>query len=72
MNKLLALGQAIRLRRRNLGLTQTQVAKKLGRSIGLVSKMENGQHPLDFKTLSDFAKILKIKIVIGANEVVVI
>jgi transcriptional regulator with XRE-family HTH domain len=53
------LGEAIRLRRKSLKMTQGEVAKIIFKSIPTISKIEAGLHPLDIDTLIDVAKGLQ-------------
>ncbi|MBU2595573.1 helix-turn-helix transcriptional regulator [Patescibacteria group bacterium] len=48
--------------RKKSGLTQKEVAKKLGRSQSYVSKIESGQRIIDVIELEKFAEIYKKKI----------
>jgi len=48
--------------RRKSGLTQKEMAQKLGRSQSYVSKIESGQRIIDVIELEKFAKIFKRKI----------
>ena len=42
---MLKLGDSIRKKRRELGLTQTELAKKVGVTVGYIGKIEIGQKP---------------------------
>ena len=46
----------LRAAREDAGLTQAQVAKKLGRTQAWVSKCELGERRVDFVELEDFAR----------------
>lgn len=45
--------------RKEVGLDQIQVAKRLGKTQSYVSKCESGQRRLDIVQLKEFAKIYK-------------
>lgn len=53
------LGEAIRLRRKSLQMTQQKLAEMISKSTPTVSKIEAGLHPLDIDTLAHVAKGLK-------------
>lgn len=48
--------------RREAGLDQIEVAKKLGRSQSYLSKIESGQRKIDIIQLKKFAKLYKKEI----------
>ena len=48
--------------RQEIGLTQTEAAKKLNRPQSYVSKAENGEQRLDILELKKFAKLYNKKI----------
>ena len=56
------LGQRLREKRRSLGCTQTELAKKTGLDQSLISKMEQGKHQPRFATLSKYAKGLRLTV----------
>lgn len=49
----------LREARKEAGMTQVQVAKRLGRYRSYVSKIELGERRLDAIELADFAKLYK-------------
>jgi transcriptional regulator with XRE-family HTH domain len=57
-----ALGNAIRLRRRSLGLTQEQLASACGISFQQVQKYENGANRVSFSRLVQVARALECRV----------
>ena len=57
-----ALGNAIRLRRRSLNLTQEQLANACGISFQQVQKYENGANRVSFSRLVQIAKALACQV----------
>jgi transcriptional regulator with XRE-family HTH domain len=57
-----ALGNAIRLRRRSLNLTQEQLAKACGISFQQVQKYENGANRVSFSRLVQIAQALACRV----------
>jgi transcriptional regulator with XRE-family HTH domain len=55
----IALGSRIRLRRRELGLSQEQLAKQIGITFQQVQKYEHGANRVSFSRLVDIAHALK-------------
>jgi transcriptional regulator with XRE-family HTH domain len=51
-----SLGEKLRSMRVSAHLTQAEVARLLGRPQSFVSKVESGQHPLDFVECVQFAQ----------------
>jgi ribosome-binding protein aMBF1 (putative translation factor) len=51
--------------RMNLGLTQAQLAKRVGTSHSAISRIESGQHATTVATLQRLAKALDLRFVIG-------
>jgi transcriptional regulator with XRE-family HTH domain len=49
----------LRQARRDAGLTQVEVAKRLGRSQSFITKAENGERRLDVIELRAFARIYR-------------
>ena len=56
---MLKLGELIRQKRRELGMTQADLAKKAGVTLGYIGKIEIG-HKAGFNTLLKIAQILGI------------
>lgn len=57
-----ALGNRIRLRRRELGLSQERLAKKVGVTFQQVQKYEHGTNRVSFSRLVDIASALDITV----------
>jgi len=57
-----ALGNAIRLRRRSLGMTQEQLANACGISFQQVQKYENGANRVSFSRLIQVARALGCRV----------
>ena len=62
-----ALGGRIRLRRRELGLSQDQLARKIGITFQQIQKYEHGTNRVSFSRLVEIAEALKcgVKDIIG-------
>ena len=60
-----ALARLIVKHRAQLGLTQQQLAERMGTSHSAVSRMESGQHPTKPETLRRLAAALEMRLVIG-------
>ena len=54
--------QRLKQAREDAGLTQVQVARRLGRPQSYVSKIESGERRLDFVELQELARIYKLPI----------
>ncbi len=52
-------------KRMQLGLTQEQLAERMGTSHSVVSRVESGQHRFSFKTMQKLAKALDTQLVYG-------
>jgi transcriptional regulator with XRE-family HTH domain len=65
-----ALGNAIRLRRRNVGLTQEDLAVQCGVSFQQIQKYENGANRISFSRLAQIAKILETSVADLANALI--
>lgn len=55
-------GKNMRLFRRNLKMTQSELAEKLGTTKQAVSNMENGIRPISKKTAKELAAIFKVSV----------
>jgi ribosome-binding protein aMBF1 (putative translation factor) len=53
------------MRRAELGLTQEQVAERMGTSHSAISRIESGQHRTSVATLERLAQALEVRFVIG-------
>jgi ribosome-binding protein aMBF1 (putative translation factor) len=53
------------MRRAELGLTQQQLAERMGTSHSAVSRIESGQHRTSVATLERLATALEVRFVIG-------
>lgn len=63
-----AIAQLVRQHREGTGLTQEQLAKKLGKPQSFVSKVENGDRVLDIPELRSICHALDITFVQFINE----
>lgn len=52
-------------RRGELGLTRAEVAQRMGTSVAVVARIENGQHPSSTDLLRRLAHALDMRLVIG-------
>lgn len=52
-------------RRGELGLTRAEVAQRMGTSVAVVARIENGQHPSSTDVLRRLAHALDMRLVIG-------
>jgi ribosome-binding protein aMBF1 (putative translation factor) len=55
-------------RRMQLGLTQQELAKRMGTSLSVVSRLESGQHRFSFATMRKLAKALDTHLVYGFQD----
>jgi transcriptional regulator with XRE-family HTH domain len=53
------------MRRAELGLTQEQLAERMGTSHSAISRIESGQHRTSVATLERLARALEVRFVIG-------
>lgn len=58
-----ALGAAVRIRRRTLGLSQEALAEQCGVSFQQIQKYENGANRISFSRLVQIARALKCRVV---------
>ena len=54
------MGKALRLRRRELGLTQRDVASMTGRSLRVIGDIERGRTTVEIGVIFDYASIVDI------------
>lgn len=59
----IALGSRIRLRRRELGLSQEQLAKQIGITFQQVQKYEHGANRVSFSRLMEICQALKCGVI---------
>ncbi len=52
------IGQQIKLRRKELGMTQKDLAKKIGRHFSIINKIETGETSVTLEYAVTFAKVL--------------
>jgi ribosome-binding protein aMBF1 (putative translation factor) len=55
-------------KRMQLGLTQQELAKKMGTSHSVVSRLESGQHRFSFATMRKLARALDTHLVCGFQD----
>lgn len=55
-------------KRMQLGLTQQQLAERMGTSHSVISRMESGQHRVSFTTMTKVAKALNTRLVYGFED----
>ena len=58
-----ALGAAVRIRRRSLGISQEALAEQCGVSFQQIQKYENGANRISFSRLVQIARALKCRVV---------
>lgn len=68
-NSLLRIGQNIAILRKRKGLTQAQLAQKLGTSQSSVARMEAGRQNLTTETINELNRILGANITLPANTI---
>ncbi len=59
----IALGAAVRIRRRSLGISQEALAEKCGVSFQQIQKYENGANRISFSRLVQIARALQCRVV---------
>ena len=59
----IALGAAVRIRRRNLGISQEALADQCGVSFQQIQKYENGANRISFSRLVQIARALQCRVV---------
>ncbi len=65
------LGRTIRQARKNLGLSQSEVASRSGVGLATVQNIENNRANPEFKTLAELFKVLHIKMTLETKPVAV-
>jgi transcriptional regulator with XRE-family HTH domain len=55
-------------KRMQLGLTQEQLAERMGTSHSVVSRVESGQHKFSFATMQRLARALDTRLVYGFQD----
>lgn len=55
-------------RRQALGLTQQELAERVGTSHSVISRIESGQHPTSVTTLTRLAKAFDTHLVVGFED----
>lgn len=55
-------------KRMQLGLTQKELAERMGTSHAAISRMESGQHGVSFSTMRRVAKALNTRLVYGFED----
>lgn len=55
-------------RRQALGLTQQQLAERVGTSHSVISRIESGQHPTSVTTLRRLAEAFETHLVVGFHD----
>ncbi|GEM_PF-2233236 len=56
------LAQRVRMFRKKKGLTQAQLAEKIGKTVEMVCHLENGTASTKISTLEDICKILEVDV----------
>lgn len=64
----LDFAKAIRMKRKELGLTQTDLANRLGVQQRIVSRYEHGVFPKDNKVIDEVANALGLNLVVTIND----
>ena len=59
----IALGAAVRIRRRTMGISQEALAEQCGVSFQQIQKYENGANRISFSRLVQIARALKCRVV---------
>jgi ribosome-binding protein aMBF1 (putative translation factor) len=60
-----AIARFVIQRRAELGLTQQELAERMGTSHSAISRIESGQHPTSVTTLQRLAEALEVRFVMG-------
>ena len=56
------IGNKIKEKRKNLGLTQSELAEKVGLSRNYISELENNRYVPSVRTLTRLARVLKMNL----------
>ena len=67
-NQAITIGDSLKIRRKKLGLTQTEVANKLNCSMMQISYIERGGRFLKIEFLERWADILGLEVEINLKE----
>jgi ribosome-binding protein aMBF1 (putative translation factor) len=62
------LARIVMGRRATLGLTQQQLAERVGTSHSVISRIESGQHPTSVTTLQRLAAAFETHLVVGFSD----
>ncbi len=62
------LARIVIARRQSLGLTQQQLAERVGTSHSVISRIESGQHPTSVTTLRRLASAFETHLVVGFRD----
>lgn len=63
-----AAGRIVIARRQTLGLTQQELAERVGTSHSVISRIESGQHPTSVTTLRRLANAFETHLVVGFSD----
>ena len=63
-----ALARMIVARRIRYGLTQEQLAERMGTSVSAISRLESGQHRPSLATLEKVARAFQERVVVGFED----
>ena len=59
------IARLVILQRSKLGLTQSELARRMGTSHSAISRLESGQHRTSLATLERLARALEVRFVLG-------
>ena len=60
-----AIARVVIMRRSELGLSQRELAERMGTSHSAISRIESGQHQTSVETLKRLAEALELRLLIG-------
>jgi HTH-type transcriptional regulator/antitoxin HipB len=63
-----AIARQVIMRRGELGLTQKQLAERVGTSHSAISRLESGQHRASFDTLERVAEALEVRLSVTLED----